>query len=306
MAVLLIASPQINLAIRSVLGISEDPGISSAEKNGIESNLNLVSESNGMQIALTKFIATKRKMAFDYQFKIEDEKLKTLLERNSQSSESTTKNFDFIDIELYAEGSNENLYRGVAGGSTSRIEGDMFYGSVMAVFASDTIPDNTKLTLHITQLAWQDNEEVARAKAEATAIDPMAPFSVDYAAAYEGDWVFDIDSRPLPQTVTPEVMNIHNIENINVVSDALQTEAKFTVLLKKEDSRPMVIIYKDGVKVDNFISTEIHDPTTGDFELTFSLSALDKSNAVYRIELNEIDNNTQLIEEIGSFEIKNE
>ncbi|WP_332407002.1 hypothetical protein [Pseudolactococcus laudensis] len=50
-----------------------------AEENLTPAELNLTSTQNGREIKLTKFMATKKKFIFDYQFKLDDERLKELL-----------------------------------------------------------------------------------------------------------------------------------------------------------------------------------------------------------------------------------
>lgn len=304
---ILIANPQINSAIRNALGISKDPGVATIEDNGIENNLNLVSESNGMEITVTKFVTTKRKMAFDYQFKI-DEKLKTLLEKNNKTEDPWAKTFEFIDVELYVNGGTESVYGGVSGMGYSYVEGDTYYGSLVSTFNNDTIPENAKLTLQITRLAWQDKEEVATEMAKAMADpDPMASFTVDNAVEYEGDWSFDIEYAPLTQTATPKISNVDNLTDIKANSDALQTTVTFVSPYSEleDNSSPAITIYKDGVATEGLLSSMIFDPTTGEFETAFGLSALDKSS-VYKLQLNKVDSNGEPIEEIGSFELRNE
>ncbi|WP_249274449.1 hypothetical protein [Candidatus Enterococcus clewellii] len=298
---LFLINPQVNSAIKRVLGISEDPGVAAIEENSIENTLNLVSESNGLEITMTKFVTTKRKMAFDYQFKM-DEKLKSLLEKNNKTADPWAKTFEFMDIELYVEGSDENIYGGVFGGSTSRIEGDMFYGSYIADFINDTIPENAKLTLRITRLAWQDKEEVATKMSDAMA-DPAKTFTVENAVEYVGDWAFNIDYKPLTQTATPEITNVNNLSDIQVKSDALQTVVKFKASIT-EDSRSAVTIYKDGTKIDGVM--EMGSQYPDEVNVTFSLSALDKTDSIYKVQLNEIDSFGEPIQEIGYFELKNE
>lgn len=303
-AILLLVNPQINSAIRNVLGISQDPGIAVIEDNGIDNNLNLVSKSNDLEITVTKFVSTKRKMAFDYQFRITDEKLKNLLTKNSQTVDPWAKTVEFMDIELYVNGGTEDIYGGVSGGSTSRVEGDMFYGSYIADFVDDTIPENAKLTLHITRLAWQDEEEVAAKLSEARADpDPAATFTVENTIEYVGEWVFDIEYKPLTQTATPEISNVNNLSDIQAKSDALQTVLKFKAPIN-ENSRSAVTIYKDGVKLDGVQHMGSQYPD--EVNITFSLSALDKTDSVYSVQLNEIDAYGEPIEEIGSFDLKNE
>lgn len=302
--ILLLVNPQINSAVRNALGISQDPGIAVIEDNGIENSLSLVSESNNIEITVTKFVMTKRKMAFDYQFKIADEKLKNLLTKNSQTVDPWAKTFEFMDIELYVDGSDENIYGGVFGGPTSRVEGDMFYGSYVADFVDDTIPENAKLTLRITRLAWQDEEELATKMSEEMADpDPAATFTVENTVEYVGDWVFDIDYKPLTQTATPEISNVNNLSDIQVKSDALQTVVKFQAPLT-ENSRSAVTIYKDGAKMDGVM--EMGSQYPDEVNVTFSLSALDKTDSIYTVQLNEIDAYGEPIEEIGSFDLKNE
>ncbi|MCB5952427.1 hypothetical protein LI951_10160 [Enterococcus sp. BWT-B8] len=301
-AMILFVNPQVNSAIRNALGISKDSGVAAIEDKGIENNLNLVSKSNDMEITLTKFVSTKRKMAFEYQFKM-DEELKTLLEKNSKTEDPWAKTFEFIDVSLYVNGGTKDIYGGVSGSSTSRVEGDMFYGSVFSTFDKEIIPENAKLTLHITRLAWQDKEaaaaEISRAMENP---DPTATFTIENAIEYEGDWSFDIEYKPLMQTAAPEISNINNISDIQVKSDALQTVVKFKAPVN-EDSRTAVTIYKDGVKLDGV--THMGSQQIDEISVTFSLSALDKTNSVYTVQLNKIDSFGEPIEEIGYFDLKN-
>ena len=300
---ILVAYPQINTAIKNMLGISQDAGVAVVESSGIENELNLVSESNGKQITLTKFVATKKKLAFDYQFKIEDDQLMALLQKDLAAG----SNMQFIDLGLFANGQTENLFGGVSSGSTFRVEGDMFYGSVVAVFTKEKIPENAQLTLHIYKLSWQDREAYEAALAEALAATPQAEsFQVGTALEYEGDWSFAIDYLPLTESSVPQVIETSNITDIEVISDALQTTATFVAPLRA-DSSPSVTIYKDDVKIENFIEMEIFNPTTGKMDISFGLSALDKSSAVYTIQVNEADPmNGQPLYEIGSFKLRNE
>ncbi|WP_321383493.1 hypothetical protein [uncultured Enterococcus sp.] len=301
---LLLVNPQINSAVRNALGISQDTGIAVIEDNGMENELNLVSKSNNLEITVTKFVSTRRKLAFDYQFKITDEKLKNLLVKNEQAVDPWAKTVEFMDIELYVDGSDQNIYGGVFGGPTSRVEGDMFYGSYIADFIDDTIPENAKLTLRITRLAWQDEEEIAAKMSDAMAApDPTTTFTAENTVEYVGDWVFDIDYRPLTQTATPEISNVNNLSDIQVKSDALQTVVKFKAPIT-EDSRTAVIIYKDGTKLDGVM--EMGSQYTDEVSAAFSLSTLDKTDSIYKVQLNEIDSFGEPIQEIGYFEFKNE
>lgn len=298
-------NPQINTAIKNALGISQDSGVAMVENNGIESELNLTSTQNGREITLTKFISTKKKFAFDYQFKLDDEKLKELLEKQRSPDRVFTKNTEnaqHIDLGLFVNDNDEDIFGGVSSQSTFRVEGDTFYGSVVATFNQEKIPENAKLTLHIYKLYWQDAEELDQAFLEAS--ETGSPFGVDNALQYEGDWRFEIDYKPLTQTADTQISNVNNITDIKVKNDALQTTVKFTAPIQFE-SYPAVTLYKGGVKTDNQIFTEIHNTETGEVTISFSLSALDKTS-VYTIQLNEIDFEGKPLKEIGHFDIQNQ
>lgn len=298
-------NPQMNTAIKNVLGISTDSGIVAVEDNGIQTELNLTSTYNNREITLTKFVSTKKRFAFDYQFKLDDEKLKELLEKQQSTDRKFTKlttNFQDLDIGLFVEGQTEDIRGGGMYDSTFRVEGDTFYGSVTATLDQEDIPSNAKLTLHIYKLMWQDAEELDQAFVEASKTN--SPFGVDNALEYEGDWCFDITYKPLTQTAETQFSNLSNITNPTASSDALQTTVKFITPLK-EDVYPAATLYKDGVKTENQILIQLFNYETGEMELTLSISALDTSS-VYTIQVNEVDDFTgEPIEEMGHFDIQN-
>ncbi|WP_207694423.1 hypothetical protein DOK67_0001020 [Enterococcus sp. DIV0212c] len=303
---MVIINPQSNTAIKNALGISQDAGVAMIENNDIPSDLHLTSIQNGREITLTKFVSTKKKFAFDYQFKLDDEKLKELLKKQSSPDRIFTKNApnaQHIELGLFVNDSDEDMFGGVSSQSTFRIEGDTFYGSVVATFTREKIPEDAKLTLHIYKLVWQDADELDQAFLEASKTN--SPFGVDNALEYEGDWRFDIDYKPLTQTAKTKISNVSNISDIKVSNDPLQTTVKFTALLQ-EESYPAVTLYKDGMKTENQIFTEMFNTETGEITISFSLSALDKTS-VYKIQLNYVDDFTgEPIEEIGYFDIQNE
>ncbi|WP_206912033.1 hypothetical protein IGL98_000070 [Enterococcus sp. DIV0840] len=312
-AVILIAmiNPQINTAIKNALGISQDSGVAMIEKKGIQSELNLTSTQNGREITLTKFVSTKKKFAFDYQFKLDDEKLKELLEKQSSPDRVFTKNAtdaQHIDLGLFVDDSDEDIFGGVSSQSTFRIEGDIFYGSVVATFNREKIPEDAKLTLHIYKLSWQDAEELDQAFIEAS--NTGSPFGVDNALEYEGDWRFDIDYKPLTQTADTQISNVNNITDIKATSDALQTTIRFIAPLKEfstpeKPCTPRITLYKDGIEVENQLFTQISNLETGEIELSISLSSLD-TTSVYKIQVNDVDNfSGEAIKEVGFFELQN-
>ncbi|MEB5925823.1 hypothetical protein MXE74_04500 [Enterococcus faecalis] len=300
LTLLLSFNPQMNLAIKQAFGINEDPGVNVAEENQLAADLHLVSTSNDLEITLTKFVTTKTKLAFDYQFKITDDKLKKLLEKNIQAKD----NHQFIELSLYANGSDEDIYGGVFTESTFRVEGEMFYGSVISVFTKDVIPEDAELTLKIKRFDWQDKDEFNTAMANAPAEGLEASFTVDNALEYEGDWSFNLTSKPLTETASPTISKVTNVKDVQAISDALQTDVTFTAPLRA-NSRPAVTVYKDSVKQEQLIELESYDPLTGEINFRFSLSALDKSGAIYKIQLNEINAYGEPLSEIGSFELRN-
>lgn len=305
-------NPQTNTAIKHALGISQDSGVAMVEDHGIESELNLTSTQNGREITLTKFISTKKKFAFDYQFKLDDEKLKELLKKQSSPDRKFAKlttNFQDIQIGLFVDSNNEDIRGGGMYDSTFRVEGDTFYGSVITTLNHEDIPNNAKLTLHIYKLLWQDAEKLDQAFLEASKTG--SSFSVGNALEYEGDWCFDIDYKPLTQTANTKISNVSNITDIKATSDALQTTVKFTTPIKKVNTTektcfPEVILYKDGKKVENQLITQISNLETGEIEISISLSSLD-TTSVYKIQVNDVDDfSGETIEEIGFFELQNE
>ncbi|MGX7201606.1 hypothetical protein BCR22_08900 [Enterococcus plantarum] len=305
-------NPQINTAIKNAFGISQDSGVAMVENNGIENELHVTSTQNGREITLTKFISTKKKFAFDYQFKLDDEKLKDLLKKQSSPNRVFTKNTpnaQHIDLGLFVNDRDEDLFGGVTSQSTFRIEGDTFYGSVVAMFNREKIPEDAKLTLHIYKLFWQDAEELDQAYIEASKTN--SPFGVDNALEYEGDWRFDIDYKPLTQTADTQIRNVKNITDIKATSDPLQTTIHFTVPLKDFRSpenffTPEITLYKDGIEVEDQLFTQISNLETGEIEISINLSSLD-TTSVYRIQVNEVnDLSGETVREIGFFELQNQ
>ncbi|MBO0470003.1 hypothetical protein JZO66_05570 [Enterococcus sp. DIV0242_7C1] len=298
----IITKTPVGAAIEQAFGISKDSGVEIVENNQIPTQLDLTSVSNGREIKLTKFVSTKKKYAFDYQFELNDEKLRALLEKDIAVGNS----MQFIDFGLFAEGSSEDLFGGVTQYPTFRIEGNMFYGSVVSTFTREKIPDDAKLTLVINRLWWQDNDDFMAAQAAAFA-DPVhpQPFSVDTALEYEGDWRFEIEYKPLTQTAKTNITNINNITDIRVKNDALQTSVKFIAPLN-EQSNPSVTLFKNGVKSENQVDQMIYDLEKGEINISFDFSALD-TTSVYTIQLNEADDFTgEALEEIGRFDLQNE
>lgn len=308
---ILVTKTPIGSAIENVFGVSRDSGVQTVESQGIQTKLDLTSIQNGREIKLTKFVSTKKKFAFDYQFKLDDEKLKELLKKQSSPDRQFKKlatNYQDIEIGLFADGDKEDIRGGGVYESSFRVDGDTFYGSVVATLNRDDIPEDANLTLHIYKLNWQDADELDQAFIEASLTD--SSFSVSNALEYTGDWTFEIDYKPLTQTADTEVTNINNLENIRISNDALQTTAKFTFSNPEIFSfeagvgkTPGIDIYKDGVKID--ISSFVFDFETGEFTVSFDLSAVDKTST-YKIQLSDVDEfDGHTLSELGSFELKN-
>lgn len=301
-------NPQVNTAIKSLLGISQDQGIETVENEGIPTKTQLSSTKNDLEITLTKFVATEKKYAFDYQFEIKDDKLTELLEKEIKSG----NNRQFIRFQLFSNGNQEELNGGQGGISTFRKEGNIFYGSVIS---TNKIPKDAKLTLVINSLEWQDRDVLEAAKKEAQADPERKYFTVDPALKYSGDWRFEVNTKLLTQTAIPKISNSNNITNIIASSDALQTTVTFVAkgaqfedyyseIEKFYDKRYATTIYKNGIESNDQILMETWDPTTGEFEIVFNLSALDKQSS-YKLEVNQIDDTGNAIKEVGSFEIDN-
>lgn len=296
---IVVTKTPVGAAIENVLGIRKDSGVESVEKNELPMNLNLTSTQNDREIKLTKFVSTRKKFAFDYQFKIEDEKLKTLLKKYT----ATNSDHQDIQIGLFANGSTEDIFGGVTSMSTFKVYGDTFYGSVVSTFDTEEIPDNARLELHIYRLAWMDRDEFETAKSIALAdSDNPQPFSIETALEYTGDWSFDTKYTPLNQTASTEISNISNITNIVAKSDALQTTVTFNAPI--EDSKiPEITVYKNGTKIENTTINYRHRDT-GESEIVLDLSALDKTT-IYKIQIEEADVNGQILKKVGYFEIQN-
>lgn len=304
-------NPQVNTAIKNLLGISQDQGIETVENEGVSTETKLFSTKNDLKITLTKFVATEKKYAFDYQFEIKDDKLNELLQKEINSG----NNRQFIRYQLFNEGNPEELSGGESGSSTFRKEGNTFYGSVIATFNTNKIPKDAKLTLVINSLEWQDRDVFEAAKKEALADPEDKPFVLESALEYSGDWHFDVNTKPLTQTSIPEIRNINNITDIIASSDALQTtvtfvaeEAQIEDFYSENksalDERYAVTIYKNGIKSDEQLSMQTWDPTNGKFEISLNFSMLDKQSS-YKVEVNQINDTGNAIKEVGSFEIDN-
>src|SRR5574341_702188 len=92
--------------IETALGINQDAAVKVVEEKGIPTKLNLSSVQNGREITVTKFVSTKKKMAFDYQFKIDDPTLKTILEKTGEKAI-----FHLVVLNLYAPASRTCRYK---------------------------------------------------------------------------------------------------------------------------------------------------------------------------------------------------
>lgn len=297
----------VGAAIEKTLGISRDAGVATVESSEIPVNLELSSTQNGREIKLTKFVATKKKFAFDYQFTLDDEKLKELLQKKSSPERQFKKaagDGQDIQIGLFVEGSTEDLFGGVMFVSTFRVEGDIFHGSVISTFDKEKIPEHAKLSLHIYQLSWVDTEELDKAYAEASKTG--SPFGVDNALEYTGDWQFAIDYEPLTQTAEPQATQVNNIQNIKANSDALQTTVTFCLPSEVRTEPGLELygidIYRNDVEVESPSYTM--NPEKGEFNFSFDLSALDQTS-VYKIQVSKTDGMGNTLEELGSFELQN-
>lgn len=299
---ILITKNPVSAAIENAFGISRDSGVATIENKGIDDQLDLVSTQNGHEIKLTKFIATKKKFAFDYQFKIEDEKLKELLDKMSAAD----VNWQDIQLGLFAEGDTENLFHGVTSQSTFEVRAGVFYGSVIANFDKETIPDNAKLTLHIYELAWVDQEVLKQAEIDAQN-NNLDSFSVPNALAYQGDWQYQIDNHILTQVANTEIFDVNQISDIKTKGDALQTSVNFNIPINSgefEFPNIDIKIYKNGVEVagNGLMLKKVDDKTR--ISIWIDLSALDTSS-VYEIKAFQVDVANDSANEIGHFKLKN-
>ncbi|MBS7578364.1 MULTISPECIES: DUF4179 domain-containing protein [unclassified Enterococcus] len=299
---ILITKNPVSAAIENAFGISRDSGVATIEDQGIADQMDLVSTQNGQEIKLTKFVATKKKFAFDYQFKIEDKKLKELLDKMSAADVK----WQDIQLGLFAEGNDENLFGGVSLKSTYEVKNGYFYGTVIANFINETIPDNAKLILHIYQLAWVDQAELERAKNDAEN-NNINYYSVPNALVYQGDWQYQIDNPILTQVANTEIFDVNQISDIKTKGDALQTSVKFNIpTINDELEFPSIDVkaYKNGVEVagSDMISKQVDDQTQ--ISIWIDLSALDTSS-VYEIKVFQVDVANDVADEIGHFKLKN-
>lgn len=270
------------------------------EENLTPAKLDLMSMQNGREIRLTKFMATKKKFIFDYQFKLDDERLKELLNKQLAAG----SNYQSIRFSLFADSDKSNdLVGGGISFSTFRIEGDTFYGTVNFTYDSKKLPDDTNLTLQISQLSWEDWDERRTAEAEANVSEAGSSFTVPTALQYDGEWRFDITYQPLRQTGKPQITQVNNIEDIKADSDALQTTVAFTIPVKAE-AMPDLEIYKDCVKIKTPSFTTKPEGDKTQFKLSFDMSVLDKTS-VYKIQVNIVDEIGQQATEIGTFDMQN-
>lgn len=296
---LIITKTPMGVAIEKVLGIGRDSGVETVEKNAIPTVLNLTSIQNDQEIKLTKFVSTKKKFAFDYQFKVDDEKLKTLLKKDVAAK----SDYQDIQLGLFVKGGNKDLFQGVHSYSTFRFEGDTFYGSVISTFDTESIPKNAELNLHIYRLAWMDRDEYEAAKSEALADpDNPLPFSVPTSLEYTGDWSFDIDYLPLDQTADTKVLASNNVTNIVSKSDALQTTITFNAPIEYPNS-PEITVYKNGVEISNS-NINFKQLDQEKLEIELDLSALDKEST-YKVNIEESDIYGKIVKEVGYFEVQN-
>lgn len=271
-----------------------------AEENLTPAELNLTSTQNGREIKLTKFMATKKKFIFDYQFKLDDERLKELLTKQLAAG----SNYQSIHFSLFVDSDMSN---DLVGGGISfpafRIEGDTFYGTANFTYDSKKLPDDTNLTLQISQLSWEDWDERRTAEAQTNVSEAGSSFTVPTALQYDGDWRFNITYQPLTQTSKPQITKVNNIEDIKADSDALQTTVAFTIPVRAE-TMPDLEIYKDGVKIKSPSFTTKPKGDKTQFKLSFDMSALDKTS-IYKIQVNSVDEIKQQATEIGTFDLQN-
>ena len=234
-------------------------------------------------------------MAFDYQFKIDDPTLKTILEKTGENKARPGS----VMLGLFVDGNPKNLFGGVFSRDTYYIKDGIYYGSVDATFVSQTIPKHAKLTLHIYSLDWIDRERarpiIEKAEAEGSTGFTLGPSDVKY----EGDWQFKINYQPILTTRKPKISKTVNVSEVSAVSDALQTSIKFKGPSLTPGTSPDVVIYRNDVKL---VPNALGFGEDG-YNTWFDLSALDKSNATYKIQLTENDDkhNGKVI---GSFELK--
>ncbi|MGX7265351.1 hypothetical protein [Enterococcus crotali] len=296
---LIVTKTPVGVAIENVLGIGRDSGVETVEKNAIPTELNLTSIQNNREIKLTKFVSTRKKFAFDYQFKVDDEKLKTLLGKDMVAK----SDHQDIQMGLFVKGDTKDLFQGVHSYSTFRLDGDVFYGSVISTFDTESIPENAELNLHIYRLAWMDRDEyeVAESKAFADPDNPQ-PFSVPTSLEYTGDWSFDIAYRPLNQTAVTKVLDSNNVTNIVSKSDALQTTITFNAPIEYPNS-PEITVYKNDIEISNS-NINFKQLDQEELEIELDLSALDKIST-YKVKIEESDIYGTIVKEVGFFEVQN-
>ncbi|GHU41011.1 hypothetical protein FACS1894193_04180 [Bacilli bacterium] len=296
LAIILVVSYETSLVTCLKKGIrrSRSESITRVKEKLISDKLDLISMQNGREIKLTKLVATKKKLLFNYQFKLDDDRLKALLDKQLANG----SNYQDISFSLFSSNDRTNnlVEKGLMT-STFRIKGNTFYGTVGATFNSDQLSDDTKLALQISKLAW-DEHQVAGVEPSKAGSSSTVPTTLQY----DGDWHFDIIYQPLVHTVKPQIMQVKNIEDIKADSDVLQTTVKFTAPFKKDEA-PELEIYKDGVKVDtsSFIAQPQGDKMA--FELSFDMSKLDKTS-VYKMQVNSVNATGQEKTEIGAFSMK--
>lgn len=304
--------PQINSAMKNLVGISSDNAVEIAENNDIPTNINLVSTSNNLEMKLTKFVATKQKYAFDYQFEIKDENLKQLLKKMIKNNTDSLE--QMIDFDLKADNLSLDLNKPSFSSSSFYVEGDTFYGSVLSTFSEDNIPVDANLTLAIKQLAWFDEdkinlEDLEKVEEGIFSVKPNPGASLEY----NGNWTFPIKYKPITQTKTPKISHIKNLTDVQAISDILQTTLKFKTPLGKKvieeidnnEKYYILDLYKNGNKVSDQKTVDFIDSTTGEFQVSINLSSLDKQS-IYEVKINEADFSTgEIIKEIGSFEVYN-
>lgn len=294
---ILISQKPVRAAILTALGINQDSAVKVVEDQNISTKLNLRSVQNNREITVTKFVSTKKKFAFDYQFKLDDPTLKKLLSKTGENQASPPD----IRLSLFEEGNPNDLFGGVTSYGTYYVKDGVFYGSEYATFMKNKISDNAKLTLHINSLSWRDKEKLNAAKNKSIS-EGGTPFTMIPDVKYEGDWQYKIKYKPILTTKSLTVSNLQNVSVASATSDALQTTIKFKTTALSPNTTPDISMYKNGLKLK--LDSLVLKPDNG-YEAIFNLSALDKSKDTYTVQLNEFNANTQTIgKKVASFEVK--
>lgn len=145
-------------------------------------------------------------MAFDYQFKIKDQKLKELLQK---------KSLEIIILKIFNQGYLEKeakkIYLGCKFNIVIQNREGCFYGSVISTFNKQKLVSQDQLTLHIYRLAWEDQEQHDNELKEAIKASSRS-FSVENALEYQGDWTFKIPYQPIMKETIPSIKNVKKLK----------------------------------------------------------------------------------------------